>query len=106
MKYDKATQVQIILTGASLKAARSEVRKSKAAQYVKAGKSRIAAALAAYRETRAFKGPRFVAANGTELYAAVGNATVNVGVYEKGRTCQEYVYPLSTVGRVRITAAE
>lgn len=107
MKYDPANQVQIILTGEALRAARKEVRKNKAAQYVKAGKSRIAAALAAYRETRDFKGPRFVASGGVTLFVAIGNATVNVGVHDSGkRSAQEYVYPLHSVGRVRTTASE
>lgn len=104
MKYDQANQVQIILTGEALKNARREVRKNKAAQYRKAGKGRVASAVAAYRDTREFKGPRFVTGNG-KLFVAIGAATVNVGVYGNG-TSQEYVYPLSTVGRVRITAAE
>jgi hypothetical protein len=103
MHYDPANQVQIILTGTSLNAARKEVRKNKAAQYRKAGKSRIGAALQAYRETRDFKGPRFQSNASTKLFVAVGAATVNVGVHSGG-VCQEYVYPLSTVGRVRITA--
>lgn len=104
MRYDQADGVQIILTGESLKAARREVRKAKAAALVRDGAGRLPARIKAWLETRDFKGPRFNA-KGAKVFVAIGAATVNVGVHFNG-ACTEYVYPLHTVARVRTTAKE
>lgn len=107
MKYDKVSEVQIILTGTALRNARREVRKSKAAQLAVGATNvvqRIGARIQAWLDTRNFKGPRFVATGSNRIVVAIGAATVNVG-WSNGNKAGEYVYPLSTVGRVKTIAA-
>lgn len=99
MKFDRASEVQIILTGEALRNARREVCKSKAVEHG----GGLRGYLKAWLDTRGFKGPRFKASHTNQISYAIGAATVNVGWAAFGRA-GEYVYPLNTVGRIKVIA--
>lgn len=94
MNYDSVVYVGIILKGQALRSARLALY----SQHKKHGR------LAALRKALRFNGPNFVLSKSNEpeplLEVAVGHTTVNV-------VCDssvEYIYPLSTVGRIKIIA--
>jgi hypothetical protein len=94
MNYDSVAFVQITLAGA----ARWSARRALYSQHKKHGR------LAALRKALRFNGPTFVLSKSHQpdpsLEVAVGRTTVNV-------VCDgsaEYIYPLSTVGRIKIIA--
>lgn len=86
MIYDPANEVVIHLRGDALKAAKRETRKLKGW-------------LAALR----FKGPHFRSTDSVDICVAVGSSTINVGCTTDSESI-EYVYPLHSVGRVKVVA--
>lgn len=49
-----------------------------------------------------FRGPFFVSEPKKPVSVSVGHSTVNIRVPDDDGRCLEYVYPLDTVGRVKI----
>lgn len=91
MIFDRASEVQIHLTT----------------------RAKWAARLALYRDGKLswgkamqFQGPHFKDTKDTEIEVAVGQSTVNVVVIDKRgiKPDVEYIYPLASTGRIKITA--
>ncbi len=85
MTYDEVSEVQIHLNG--------KARRRAAWSLYLQGKLSFAAAAK-------YEGPHFVCPPGSFLEVAMGASTVNVVVDSN----TEYVYPLHTVGRIKIVS--
>lgn len=89
MRFEQVTLAQILLKGSALWRARLALYSQ--------GKLSWHAALA-------FKGPEFIPDDEVEIEACVGASTINVRCIDTNDTV-EYIYPLASVGRIKLIYA-